>query len=127
MAGSFTLRWNASKNRIEETLVGQWDADTMRRFEVEIREIIDAIQSPKWTVLVDVRNSAPQSNENQKKIEKITELYVAKGCVKFVVLASKAVVTMQVKRLSALAGAGQLVAYASTEAEAEQLLSAVPV
>jgi hypothetical protein len=127
MAGTFTVRWNAAKNRVEETLVGQWDADTMHRYEVEFRTIVDAIPSPKWAMLVDVRNSAPQAEENQKRIEEIVQMCVAKGCVKVVALAPKVVVTMQMKRLAHSAGADDLMAYASTEAEAEALLSAVLV
>jgi len=127
MAGTFTVRWNAAKNRVEETLVGQWDTDTMRRYETEFRAIVDAIPSPKWTMLVDMRNAPPRPEENQRKIETIIQVCVAKGCVKIVAIAPKAVVTMQMKRLSHSAGADDLMAYASTEAEAEQLLCAVPV
>lgn len=127
MAGTFTLQWNAAKNRVEETLTGQWDTDTMRRYETEFRTIVDAIPSPKWVMLVDMRSASPQTEENQKKIEALIQTCVAKGCVKIVALAPRAVVAMQVKRLSHSAGADGLLGYASTEAEAEALLSAVLV
>lgn len=124
MAGSYTLKWNSSAQRIEFTMTGTWDSEIMRRWDAEYRAAVAQAPSGVWTVLGDMSNYPAQSDEIQKGHETLIAHSAANGMAKAVLVVPKSVVAMQMKRLVNNAHA-QMVTYAASVDEATKLLAAV--
>ena len=123
--GSYTLKWNTGAQRIEFTMTGVWDSETMRRWDAEYRAAVSQAPAGAWTVLGDMSNYPAQSAEIQKGHERLIAYSAVNGMTKAVLVVPKAVVAMQMKRLVDSAKA-QMVTYAASVDEAKKLLAAVP-
>ncbi|MDQ1287456.1 MAG: methyl-accepting chemotaxis protein [Actinomycetota bacterium] len=125
MAGAYTLAWDTAENRINFTLTGMWDADTMRRWDADYRAAVAKAPRDGWTVIGDMTGYPAQSEEIQAGHERLIAHSAASGMAKAVLVVPKAVVAMQMKRLVNNAKAST-VTYAASVDEAKKLLAALP-
>jgi hypothetical protein len=103
MSKPFDLTWNQAENRLEFTMRGKWTAQDMAQwvstYSATIRQ-----GRPGWTLLGDLSEYPPQTDEISAGHEKMMALTMASGASKVALVVPKAVLAMQMKRLQGNAG-----------------------
>jgi hypothetical protein len=103
MANPFDLAWNQAENRLEFVMRGKWTAQDLQKWTTTYSATVRQGR-PGWTLLGDMSEYPPQSDDVSAGHEKMMALTMAAGASKVALVVSKAVVAMQMKRLQSNAG-----------------------
>jgi hypothetical protein len=103
MSNPFELTWNQAENRLEFVMRGKWTAQDLQKWTTTYSATLRQGR-PGWTLLGDMSEYPPQSEEVSAGHEKMMALTMASGASRVALVVPKAVVAMQMKRLQGNAG-----------------------
>lgn len=103
MSNPFELTWNQAENRLEFVMRGKWTAQDLQKWTTTYSATVRQGR-PGWTLLGDMSEYPPQSEEVSAGHEKMMALTMASGAARVALVVPKAVVAMQMKRLQGNAG-----------------------
>jgi UDP-N-acetylmuramyl pentapeptide synthase len=103
MSNPFELTWNQAENRLEFVMRGKWTAQDLQKWTTTYSATVRQGR-PGWTLLGDMSEYPPQSEEVSAGHEKMMALTMAAGASRVALVVPKAVVAMQMKRLQGNAG-----------------------
>jgi hypothetical protein len=103
MSNPFELTWNQAENRLEFVMRGKWTAQDLQKWTTTYSATVRQGR-PGWTLLGDMSEYPPQSEEVSAGHEKMMALTMASGAARMALVVPKAVVAMQMKRLQGNAG-----------------------
>ncbi|MEN3268222.1 STAS/SEC14 domain-containing protein [Pseudonocardia sp.] len=103
MSNPFELTWNQAENRLEFVMRGKWTAQDLQKWTTTYSATVRQGR-PGWTLLGDMSEYPPQSEEVSAGHEKMMALTMASGASRVALVVPKAVVAMQMKRLQGNAG-----------------------
>ena len=127
MDAPYEVSWNMASRRLNFKLRGRWDATTTSDWQRAYRAAVAQAPAGAWTVLGDMADYPPQSDEVQRGHELMMALSAKSGMTRAALLIPKVVTTMQNKRSAAKTNTDDLIVFVTTLAEAERALTAVRV
>jgi hypothetical protein len=119
MADPFDLAWNQAENRLEFKMRGKWTPQDMSKWVTSYSAAIRQGR-PGWTLLGDMSEYPPQTDDISAGHEKMMAATMAAGASKVALVVPKAILAMQMKRLQNNAGVNM--AHVSTPAEGLEYL-----
>jgi hypothetical protein len=119
----FEYSWNAAARRFAFALHGRWDSQIMADWDTAQRAVLRQVPSTGWTILANLTDYLPQSEEIQKGHEALMALSAQKGMTRAAVVMSESVAAMQIRRLSGQAHANDKIVVVTSVAEAERVLA----
>jgi hypothetical protein len=123
----YEIAWDPRSSRLTFTLRGRWDHQIMTQWDNLQRNALTKVPPTGWTILANLVEYLPQSEDIQKGHEALMALSVQRGMVLAAVVMSESVAAMQIKRLSGQAHADNRIVIVTSVAEAERVLArAVP-
>ena len=127
VAAPYEISWNLASKRLTFKLRGSWDVKTMSEWERAYRAAVAQAPAGGWTVLGDMIDYPPQTEEVQKGHEPMMALSVKSGMTRAALVIPKVVTTMQNKRSAAKSKADDVIVFVTSLAEAARALTTVRV
>lgn len=88
----YEIYYDKQKNRVYVNALGYWSAEAGEQYVAEWTKVGEYVQ-PYFTILIDVRNFATQSQAVQKSIEKAQERMMDIGVFKTANIVPKNIIT----------------------------------
>jgi hypothetical protein len=123
MSGSYELAWVPGTKRLNFSLHGVWDAQTMARWDADYRAAVGRAPAGGWVVVGDMTDHPAQSESIQRGHEALMAFSAQSGLVRAALIVPKVVAAMQMKRLAGQAHADMLIHFVSTGAEADTVIA----
>lgn len=118
MAGNYEIHWETAANRLEFKLTGVFDDASFAKWDAAYRAAAKQAPAPGWDTLADMTEFPPQTAEIQRKAEEMIGHSFANGAARAALIAPKAVISLQAKRLASNAGVAERVTFVATRQEA---------